>query len=76
MYVEVLREVEGVLEINGDGVELSNLSGGDVEIVVDKEGQRWAKDYQLCISGQGIAIGNRPCAFHRGSVYGFELEVS
>lgn len=76
MYVEVLRKVEDVLEMDGDGVELSNLSGGDVEIVVDKQGQRWAKDYQLCMSGQGIAIGNRPCVFHRGSPYGFELEVS
>lgn len=74
MYVEVLRKVEDVLEAEGelDGVGLSNLSGGDVEIVVDESGQRWAKDYQLCMSGQGIAIGKRPCEFHRGPLYGFE----
>jgi len=77
MFVKVLRRVDTMSDeeeenVSLDGDELVDLNDEDLEVIVDDHGQRWMKDHLLCMPGQGIAIGTRPCEFHRGPLYGFE----
>lgn len=83
MYVEVWRAPEEVMSLDlnvleDTDVDLDLEEGGtdDAEkkdmIFVEKHGKRWVKDFVPCTPGQGIAIGNKPCEFHKGFPYDFD----
>ena len=73
MYVEVWRKPEEVLNLD---VECSDVDLDAEEeekvVLVQKHGQSWVQDFVFCMPGQGIAIGNRPCEFHRDPRYKFD----
>lgn len=72
MYAEVWRTPEEVMSLSED----PDMDGDDLDVEkekldpVERSGKLWFQDFVFCKPGQGIAIGKRPCEFHRDPRYG------
>jgi cell division control protein 7 len=71
MYAEVWRKPEEVmgLDVEDTDVDLDEDVGEEKSELVKRYGREWVQDFVFCMPGQGIAIGNKPCEFHKDPRY-------
>jgi cell division control protein 7 len=72
MYVEVWRKPEEVMSLDVEGSDEELDEEKEKGVLIEKDGQTWVQDFVFCMPGQGIAIGNKPCEFHRDPWYIFD----
>jgi len=69
MYVEVWRRPEDVMSLDVEGEDEELDEEKEKGMLIERCGQTWVQDFVFCVPGQGIAIGNGPCEFHRDPRY-------
>ena len=77
MFVKVLRKCLCMTEEGEDGGCTRDSEDADaMKEDADDGGTEWCgrlvEDHIPLAAGQGITIGDMPCEFHRGSLYGYE----